>query len=75
MGGETVVGKALGYAPPSAFARAAVSLLLLAGFYLLLLGVAAGLFVVPIAAISRLVARPSIAGPNGCRSHDAHVRG
>ncbi len=51
MGGESVVSKALGYAPPSAFARAAASLVLLVGFYLLLLGLAAALFAFPVAVI------------------------
>jgi Zn-dependent protease with chaperone function len=43
-----MLSKATAYAPPSALARAAVSLLLLLGFYALILGAAACLLVAPI---------------------------
>jgi Zn-dependent protease with chaperone function len=43
--------KRAGYAPPSAVVRALLSLVLLLGFYLLLLGLAALFFVIPIALV------------------------
>jgi Zn-dependent protease with chaperone function len=46
-----MVSKAAGYAPPSAIARALVSLVLLGGFYVVLVGVAAALFALPVSIV------------------------
>lgn len=45
-----MLAKALTYAPPSAIGRAAISFVLLVGFYLLLLGIAVALLLLPVAA-------------------------
>lgn len=47
-----MVTKIVGHAPPSAVLRAALSMLLLLGFYAVVFGVAAGLVLVPIAWVS-----------------------
>jgi heat shock protein HtpX len=47
-----VLNRSAGHVPPSALARAAVSLVLLVGFYLVVLGAAAFLFAVPIGVLA-----------------------
>lgn len=50
-GNSTALTRASAYAPPSALFRALVSLLLLAGFYLLIVGAALVLFAIPVFAL------------------------